>query len=241
MKNFLKIFDLNNELPLSISKHQKLYEIMLMIYSCIIMPALSAIVATRGEDRAIYKSLSYLAYTEGHMALIYLWGLCFFIGYFFALTLILYSGGYTKKWKIVFYSLAAISTLVIVTGLSVPWLHVEGELAPKYDRLRQIHNNLSALGFILVVATTILLFLSTFFRNYRQGLISLGIVGYLFITSFVAIKEANIVPGPCPVSAIAQIYIFSTILFVMFLQYAFMRTMPINVTNAISEQSKNLK
>lgn len=241
MKNFLKIFDLNNELPLSISKHQKLYEIMLMIYSCIIMPALSAIVATRGEDRAIYKSLSYLAYTEGHMALIYLWGLCFFIGYFFALTLILYSGGYTKKWKIVFYSLAAISTLVIVTGLSVPWLHVEGELAPKYDSLRQIHNNLSALGFILVVATTILLFLSTFFRNYRQGLISLGIVGYLFITSFVAIKEANIVPGPCPVSAIAQIYIFSTILFVMFLQYAFMRTMPINVTNAISEQSKNLK
>lgn len=241
MKNFLNLFDSNNELPLSISKHQKLYEIMLMIYSCIIMPALSAIVATRGEDRAIYKSLSYLAYTEGHMALIYLWGLCFFIGYFFALTLILYSGGYTKKWKIVFYSLAAISTVVIVTGLSVPWLHVEGELAPKYDRLRVIHNNLSTLGFILVVVTTILLFLSTLFRNLSQGMISLGVAGYLFITSFVAIKEANIVPGPCPVSAIAQIYIFSTILFVMFLQYVFMKAMPINVTNAISEQSKNLK
>ena len=194
MKNFLNIFDLNNELPLSISKHQKLYELMLMIYSCIIMPALSAIVATRGEDRAIYKSLSHLAYTEGHMALIYLWGLCFFIGYFFALTLILYLGGYTKKWKMVFYSLAAISTVVLVTGLSVPWLHVEGELAPKYDRLRVIHNNLSALGFILVIATTIILFLSTLFRNYRQGLISLGIVGYLFITSFVAIKEAKYSP-----------------------------------------------
>lgn len=241
MKNFLNIFDLNNELPLSISKHQKLYEIMLMIYSCIIMPALSAIVATRGEDRAIYKSLSYLAYTEGHMALIYLWGLCFFVGYFFALTLILYLGGYTKKWKMVFYSLAAISTVVLVTGLSVPWLHVEGELAPKYDRLRVIHNNLSTLGFVLVVVTTILLFLSTLFRNLRQGMISLGVAGYLFITSFVAIKEANIVPGPCPVSAIAQIYIFSTILFVMFLQYVFMKAMPINVTNAISEQSKNLK
>ena len=201
------------------------------------MPALSAIVATRGEDRAIYKSLSYLAYTEGHMALIYLWGLCFFIGYFFALTLILYLGGYTKKWKMVFYSLATISTLVIVTGLSVPWLHVEGELAPKYDRLRVIHNNLATLGFILVVVTTILLFLSTLFRNLRQGMISLGIVGYLFITSFVAIKEANIVPGPCPVSAIAQIYIFSTILFVMFLQYVFMKAMPINVTNTVVEHS----
>ncbi|MGN0797197.1 MAG: hypothetical protein ACI4M5_03240 [Christensenellales bacterium] len=227
MKNFLKIFDSTNDMPISISKHQKLYEIILMIYSCIIMPAISAIVATRGEDRAIYKSLSYLAYTEGHMALIYLWGLSFFVGYFFALTLILYSGGFTKRWKIVFYSLAAISTIVIVTGLSVPWLHVEGELAPKYDRLRQIHNNLSTLGFIMVVVTTILLFLSTLFRNLRQGLISLGVMGYLFITSFVAIKEANIVPGPCPVSAIAQIYIFSIILFVMFLQYVFMRTIPI--------------
>ena len=235
MKNFLNLFDLNNELPLSISKHQKLYEIMLMIYSCIIMPALSAIVATRGEDRAIYKSLSYLAYTEGHMALIYLWGLCFFVGYFFALTLILYSGGYTKKWKIVFYSLAAISTVVLVTGLSVPWLHVEGELAPKYDRLRVIHNNLSTLGFILVVVTTILLFLSTLFRNLSQGMISLGVAGYLFITSFVAIKEANIVPGPCPVSAIAQIYIFSTILFVMFLQYVFMKAMPIKTTKTVTE------
>lgn len=113
------------------------------------------------------------------------------------------------------------------------WLyekHVDGELAPKYDRLRQIHNNLSALGFILVVVTTILLFLSTLFRNSRQGLISLGVVGYLFITSFVAIKEANIVPGPCPVSAIAQIYIFSTISFVMFLQYVFMRMIPIKDT-----------
>lgn len=235
MKNFLNIFDLNNELPLSISKHQKLYEIMLMIYSCIIMPSLSAIVATRGEDRAIYKSLSYLAYTEGHMALIYLWGLCFFVGYFFALTLILYSGGYTKKWKMVFYSLATISTVVLVTGLSVPWLHVEGELAPKYDRLRVIHNNLSTLGFILVVVTTILLFLSTLFRNLSQGMISLGVAGYLFITSFVAIKEANIVPGPCPVSAIAQIYIFSTILFVMFLQYVFMKAMPIKTTKTVTE------
>lgn len=237
MKDFLKIFDSENRLPFSISKHQKLYEIMLMIYSCIIMPALSAIVATRGEDRAIYKSLSYLAYTEGHMALIYLWGLCFFIGYFFALTLILYSGGYTKKWKIVFYSLAAISTVVLVTGLSVPWLHVEGELAPKYDRLRVIHNNLSTLGFILVVVTTILLFLSTIFRNLRQGMISLSVAGYLFITSFVAIIEANIVPGPCPVSAIAQIYIFSTILFVMFLQYVFMKAMPINATKTVVEHS----
>lgn len=97
MKNSFKIFDSTNAIPISISKHQKLYEILLMIYSCIVMPALSAIVATRGEDRAIYKSLSYLAYTEGHMAIIYLWGLCFFVGYFFALTLFLYSGGFTKN------------------------------------------------------------------------------------------------------------------------------------------------
>lgn len=231
--NALKIFDEKATILPFITKNKKLLDILLAIYCCLVMPIVSAIIATRGEERAIYKSLSYLAYTEGHMAIVYIWGLCFFVGYFFALTLILSFGKYSKIWKIILFSLAAISTIVMIVGISVPWLHVEGDLAPKYDRLRKIHNNVSMIGFILVFVTTFVLFVTTFFRNINQGIFSICSIGYLLVTALVSMFESNIVPGPCKISSIAQIYIFSSILFLMFIQYIFMNTIQYNKTRAV--------
>lgn len=224
--DFLRMFDHNAKIPAFISKHQKLFDMLLTICCCIVMPVVSAVIATRGEERAIYKSLSYLAYTEGHMAIVYIWGLCFFAVFFFALTLILNTGCYSKAWKAVFLVFASISAVIMLAGISVPWLHVDGENAPKYDMLRKVHNIVSSLGFVLVFLTTAFLFLSTFARNTKQGVFSLGAVIYLLITAIVSMKEANIVPGPCGVSSIAQIYICCSILFLMLLQYVFMRVMP---------------
>lgn len=230
----LRIFDPSNKMPQFILKHQNIYEIILALYCCIVVPTLCAVISTRGEDRAIYKSLSYLAYTEGHMAIVLILGLAFLIGYFFALTFVLFNGGFTKIWKILFYSLAIISSIVLIGGISVPWLHIEGEKAEYYNKLRQIHNNLATAGFVLLIVTTILLFLSTFFRNIKHGLFSLAAIGYFFVTAFYAMKEANIIPGPCKVSSVAQIYIFSALSFIMFLQYLFTRFIPIK-TNLVKE------
>lgn len=231
----MKLFDINAKVPNLVLKNKTLFEIILAVYCSIAMPIISAVIATRGTDRAIYKSLSYLAYTEGHMAIVYIWGICFFIGYFFALTLILSFGGYSKFMKIIFYALASISMIVLLVGISVPWLHIEGELAPKYDRLRKIHNDVSTTGFIFVFISTFLLFVSTFFRNIKQGIYSTASMGYMFVTAIFSMKQVNIIPGPCKVSSIAQIYICSCILFLMFIQYIMMVNMPNKALEKVSQ------
>ena len=227
-------------LPKYLEKNQKGFEIFLVVFQCIIFPIVSTLITFAGEQRLVSKSLSYIAYRENHMGLIYFYGLLFAIGFFLSLIMCLDAGQYSKQMKITFITITAISCVVLGIGISVPWVDGEGDTVEKFAKLRRIHNAVSTAGFILFFVVELLLFLTTAFRNGRQFLISAGIISFVLISSVFLIKEANLVGYEtkvhCPVSAIAQIYLFCAIEFSMTVQYFLMRIMP-NKRIPVEEES----
>ena len=134
-----------------------------------------------------------------------------------------------KTIKYLFLGLSLISATILTAGMSVPWIEVEGELAEKYKRLREIHNNVATIGFIMFFVTEVLFFITTLLRNPKQGMISVGMLAYVLMTSVIMLKLANlkgIVEHPYPISSIAQIHVFCSIGFTLTIQYFLMRLMP---------------
>lgn len=147
------------------------------------------------------------------------------------------AGQYSKQLRILFLGLSLLSTAILTAGISVPWLEVEGELAEKYAHLRQIHNTVAMVGFIMFFVTEVLFFITTLYRNPKQGMISVGMLAYVLISSLFMIKDANlkgIIDRPYPISSIAQVYVFCSVGFTMTIQYFLMRLMP-NNRIAVSE------
>lgn len=225
----MKVFNDNTSLPKYLQTHRRGIEIALLSFWCVIFPVISAVCCTLGGQRPVFKSLSYVAYRENHMPLILFYGFLFLAGFVFAMKLCLDAGQYSKQLKILFLGLSFISAAILTAGISVPWLEVEGELAEKYDRLRQIHNNVSMVGFIMFFVTEVLFFLTTLYRNPRQGMISVGMLAYVLISSLIMLQEANlkgVIERPYPISSIAQIHVFCSVGFTMTIQYFLMRFMP---------------
>lgn len=163
------------------------------------------------------------------MGIILFYGFLFLAGFILAMKMCIDAGQYSKQSKILFLGLSFISATILTAGMSVPWLEVEGELAEKYDHLRQIHNTVSTVGFVMFFVTEVMFFLTTLYRNPRQGMISLGMLFYVLISSLFMIQSANlkgIIERPYPISSIAQIHVFCSIGFTMTIQYFLMRTMP---------------
>lgn len=225
----MKVFNDNTSLPKYLQTHRRGIEIALLSFWCVIFPVISAVCCTLGGQRPVFKSLSYVAYRENHMPLILFYGFLFLAGFVFAMKLCLDAGQYSKQLKILFLGLSFISAAILTAGISVPWLEVEGELAEKYDRLRQIHNNVSMVGFIMFFVTEVLFFLTTLYRNPRQGMISVGMLAYVLVSSLIMLQEANlkgVIERPYPISSIAQIHVFCSVGFTMTIQYFLMRFMP---------------
>ena len=132
--------------------------------------------------------------------------------------------------KIFFLCFAGISCVILTAGISVPWLDGEGDTVEKFAKLRKIHNIVSTIGFVMFFVVELCLFLTTAFRNGRQFLISAGMISFVLITSVILIEEANLVGYNtelhCPVTAIAQIYVFCVIELTMTIQYFLMRIIP---------------
>lgn len=225
----MKVFNNNTSLPKYLQTHRRGIEIALLSFWCVIFPVISAVCCTLGGQRPVFKSLSYVAYRENHMPLILFYGFLFLAGFVCAMKMCLDAGQYSKQLKILFLGLSFISAAILTAGISVPWLEVEGELAEKYDRLRQIHNNVSMVGFIMFFVTEVLFFLTTLYRNPRQGMISVGMLAYVLVSSLIMLQEANlkgVIERPYPISSIAQIHVFCSVGFTMTIQYFLMRFMP---------------
>lgn len=224
------IFRQDSLIPKYLEKNQKAFEIVLVVFQCVIFPIISIVISCVGEQRPVAKSLSYIAYRENHMGLIYFYGLLFVAGFFLALKMCLDAGQYSKQMKIFFLCFAGISCIILTAGISVPWLDGEGDTVEKFAKLRKIHNIVSTIGFVMFFVVELCLFLTTAFRNGRQFLISAGMISFVLITSVILIEEANLVGYNtelhCPVTAIAQIYVFCVIELTMTIQYFLMRIMP---------------
>ena len=225
----MKAFNGNSTLPKYMQKHRSALEVVLMVFWCVVFPVSSVICCILGGKRPIFKSLSYVAYRENHMGVILFYGFLFLAGFILAMKMCLDAGQYSKQMQFIFLGLSLMSAAILTAGISVPWLEVDGELAEKYDRLRKIHNNVALAGFIMCFVTEVLFFITTLFRNPKQGMISVGMLSYVLITALIMINEANlkgIIERPYPVSSIAQIHVFCSVGFTMTIQYFLMRLMP---------------
>lgn len=233
----MKVFDNDKLLPAYLNK--KIYEIILLVAVFIIVPAISIVIATRGEMRAVNKSLSWLAYRENGLAIVILWGIMNIAVFFYALRLTLDAGKYSKNARIFFFALAIASSIILTIGIFIPYLDGEGDEVHKYDVLRKVHNTLSTIGLVLFFVTTIMVLCSTYLRNKRQFALSVGLLLFILISSIGAITQANIVPGRCFVSSLAQIYMFNMFSIALTLEYYMMREMDVIPTSSRTEQPQD--
>lgn len=138
-------------------------------------------------------------------------------------------GQYTKTMRVILIALGVLSSAILTAGLCVPWLEVEGEQAAYYDYLRQVHNNVSATGFIMFVVTEAALFATTIPRNSKQGMLSVGLFSFVLVTGLTMIFEVNlkgVIESAYPISSIAQSYVFGALGFAMLIQYFMMKHFP---------------
>lgn len=72
----MKVFKNNASLPKYLKEHSRLMELVLIAFWCVVFPVISAFCCTLGEQRPIYKSLSFIAYREDNMPAILFTAFC---------------------------------------------------------------------------------------------------------------------------------------------------------------------
>lgn len=224
-----KLFEEKPVISNRLEKNRSKAETSLVAFWTALFPSLSGMVSTLDGQHPVYKSLSYVAYRESHMGLIIFYGMLFVVGYMLTLIMCLDVGQYTKTMRVILIALGVLSSVILTAGLCVPWLEVEGDQATYYDYLRQVHNNVSAAGFVMFVVTEAVLFVTTIPRNSKQGMLSMGIFSFLLITGLTMILEVNlkgVIESAYPISSIAQSYVFGMLGFAMLIQYFMMKHFP---------------
>ena len=187
-------------------KNQKVKEIVLFVYAFIVVPIFSIIVISSGKQSALYNSLSRLAWPENLLWLVLLWGAVDFACFFYATKMAVDASGYTKKWQAVFFSVTAVSCLLLIIGISIP---AYNEPDPNVQMLRSIHTGFCAVGIFGFLVTLIIMTITLYKRNMRQFYLSLGVLCFILISGIFALVKISDPSSYCHVSAPAQIYVFS--------------------------------
>jgi len=191
--------------PIAI-KNQRVKEIVLFVCAFVIVPIFSILVISSGEQTALYNSLSRLAWPENLLWLVLLWGAVEFACFFYATKMAVDVAGYTKKWKMLFYGVTALSCILLIIGISIP---AYNDPDPNVQMLRSIHTGFCTVGIFGFLVTLIIMTITLFKRNLRQFYLSLGVLCFLVISGVFALVEISDPSSYCHVSAPAQIYIFS--------------------------------
>ena len=139
------------------------------------------------------------------------------------LKLALDSGNYKKGCKSFFYTLTALGCLILLVGISVPFISDD---IPKHVLMRQIHNVFATVGFLTFVIIIIALTVTTYFRNRLQALISTGLTAFFIITGVFAVLCVNTPEKATFITAAVQMYIFSMIHVLAGCQYFLNRFLP---------------
>ena len=197
-------------------KNQKVKEIILFAYAFIVVPIFSAIVISSGKQTALYNSLSRLAWPENLLWLVLVWGAVDFACFFYATKMTVDAAGYTKKWQAVFFSVTAVSCLLLIIGIAIP---AYNDPDPNVQMLRSIHTGFCAVGIFGFLVTLIIMTVTLYKRNLRQFYFSTAILCFLVISAIFALVKISDPSSYCHVSAPAQIYIFSMYNVVMSINY----------------------
>lgn len=209
-----------------------LMEVALLLTTFVLVPIISIVIVTSGEQRAIYNSISRLAWPEGKLALVFLWGIINMGNYAFALKLALDAGGYTKKWKRMFAVMTALCALFISVGICFP---AYPEQEPKLIMLRTVHSALCIIGLAGFFITIIVLTATLYKRNKRQFALSLSMLLFIFIGGIFSILEVNDSTSYCLTSSVAQIFMFGMFNAMLTIEYFLMTVFP---NEALEESDK---
>lgn len=186
--------------------HKKVHDILVGILAFICAPVLNIGVISSGKDSALYNSLSRIAWPEGLLWLVYIWGLVNTAIFLYISILINKSAGYTKKWRKAFIAIPLVSLFLMTVGISIPSY---GDRGDYYNMLRTIHTSISSVGFFGFFIAIIVM-LSTLWTKYKKQALILSLLAtFTVIMGVFSLTSIYDPASYCTISAPAQIIIFN--------------------------------
>ena len=187
-------------------KRESLLSFLLALFMFVITPAVSLFVITRGEQTALYNSMSRLAWAENLLAPIYICGALNLLTFIFAEYLALKKIGFAKLLKIVFVVLTTLIVLTNIVGLGIPCRFTD---EPRDVFLRTIHIKVSTAGFISIYVIIILFTITVWFCDRKIALFGTLADIFTAICGTFALLQVNDPTSFVVVSAPAQICLFT--------------------------------
>ncbi len=217
------LFDYSKPLPKYLEKHGKLHGILMMLLTFVVVPIVSILIVTLTAGsvglRVVQTTVSMLAWFNGKLAEVYIWGLINMALYAYLLVLNLDSQRYAKPAKIAFYVLFGLSAVILLTGLSL-------RFTEEHTLSHILHNDLAITGFVLAVVLLIAFIITQFWRNLTQAVIMTAFLCFFVITGVFSIPQVNSPDADAIITAASQMYIFAMMHVLFALNYCLAKILP---------------
>ena len=187
-------------------RKEKLLTILLAAFLFVITPGVSLLIITRGEQSALYNSLSRLAWAESLFVPLLLCVLLNMFTFAFAEILALKKVGFTKPIRIVFLILTALVFVTRIVGLSIPCRFTND---PHDVALRNAHITVSMASFISIFAVVLLITAAVWFFDRRLALFATLADLFTIICGLFALYQLRDPTSFVVTSAPAQVCLFT--------------------------------
>ncbi len=195
-----------------ITRHKNVHDVISLILTLVIIPIYSCITTHTAEwaggTRAVFNSLSSLAYVEGQLIWVIIWGILNVGTFVYLIILNTFDSGLNKYIKWLLIVCAFIGLALLSTSASIPYTYGTTEkdlLNNKY------HNFFAHWGFGVIVVVFCLYALILAFRSLKQfkftGLVFVFVMTIVLYILFEA-NEKDI--SRSDISAISQVVTFLT-------------------------------
>ena len=225
--------------------HSKMHEYICTAITFVALPIVNCLIICAGKQSALYNSISRLAWPEGLLWLVYIWGILNIACFAYATHLALFAGGYTKRWRKIILTLEIVAAFLMTAGVSIPSYPYEEF---KYLAMRTFHTAISSVGFFGFFIVLLVLSITMFKRNKRQAILSLAFNAFILIVGLFFLIKVTDPTSYCHVSAPSQMLIFDLFCVQALVNYYGMTIMPNEVvemeaetTEARAEEDKNLQ
>ena len=219
--NFL--FDYSKPVPRYLQKHGKIHTFVMMLLTFVVMPITSILIITLTSQsvglRVVQTTVSMLAWFNGKLAEVYVWGILNVALYCYLLVLNLDSQQYSKKAKIIAYVFFGLGVLTLLVGMSI-------EFTEEHTLRHTIHNDLAITGFVLIVALLLAIVATTFWRNSKQAFIMTAFMCFFVITGVFSIPQINAPDSRAFITSATQMYVFAMIHVLLALNYCLAKILP---------------
>ncbi len=195
-----------------ISRHRKIHDNISLVLTLLILPLFSWLIVTLGEkhggNRAVFNSLSSLAYVDGQLGWVLAWGMLTVGAYVYLFILNVYDSGLSKYFRLFFIICSIIAFSLLTTSSLIPY---SPDATGKAGVLNKFHNGFAHWGFGFIVVNLALYVIILLFRSLKQFKFTTLFYAFTLIVSLFMVFEANEKEySPCDISSIAQVMVFLT-------------------------------